>query len=178
MRAVMTLLLFGACTAEEAVNDDVSGEPVCGLKAGDCALDFSLANRDGTLVQRSDYTGEVLVVAGSAMWCPPCRALLVDLSDYLDNEAPAGVSAVTVVVENEDHEPAQPDDVAQLEDALDLSFPGLADSDGDWIEAWGGTRYSYTVIDAAGQVVWHAEGSSGADIDRIVAAVDEALIER
>jgi peroxiredoxin len=94
--------------------------------------------------------------------------------------APDDVVVLDVVVENSDGEPASVADAQLWRDSLEIDFTVLADSDEQWVDAWGngGSRrfvqHSYTVVGTDGRVAWHDEGHSSGSVDAIIEAAEAA----
>ncbi|MFT6160587.1 MAG: hypothetical protein ACJAZO_003930 [Myxococcota bacterium] len=77
---------------------------------------------------------------------------------------------MTVVIEDNNRGDVSVEEAATFKDGLDLSYTVLADVDGDWFNAWGETRHSYTVIDSNGFIVFHELRNSGSLVDDLVNA--------
>ena len=77
---------------------------------------------------------------------------------------------MTVVIEDNGHNAISVEEAAAFKAQLNVSYTVLADVDGEWLDAWGGTRHSYTVIDSNGVIVFHQIGSSRSLVDDLTDA--------
>ena len=77
-----------------------------------------------------------------------------------------GFSPIGVVAQDQQGQPAQPEDAALWKEVLELTFPVLADTDGAFYAQWNEPNVlpmAY-IIDAQGVVAWNeAGGASGLD---------------
>ena len=73
---------------------------------------------------------------------------------------------------------ATPEDAAWWEDYNNVSFPVLADEQGQWMAVWGAnggqSQHAYTVVDSKGRVHWRRADGSGGDVGLITNAAADA----
>jgi peroxiredoxin len=135
-----------ADTAESALTLPDSGGPVA---VGDTAIDFTLANLDGTAVTLSDHLGQPIVINFWASWCGPCRIEMPELQTLHDQYAADGLVILAV-------NQAETADVAAsfFFDEMGLTFANpLLDSETTVADKYGVRNLPTTLfIDANGQI--------------------------
>jgi peroxiredoxin len=105
-------------------------EPRCpeGVSPGLCAPDFEAVDRDGNLHRFSDLAeGHVVMLSFGATWCVYCRSMAQEAEPLWASRADEGLLVIDVLIQDQEALPAQPDDAGAWADALDLSYPVLAD---------------------------------------------------
>jgi peroxiredoxin len=92
---------------------------------------FTLSDLNSHQVQLSDYRGRPVLINTWATWCPPCRAEMPDINNYLHNHQSSGL----VVLAINDGEGADP--VSAFAKQLGLTFPVLLDPGSRVLNAMG-----------------------------------------
>lgn len=99
------------------------------------------------------------------------------LQQWYRSDAPDDVVVIDVLTQN-NYGYATPSDARQWEDANGLSFPVLADEEGDWMRVWGAnggtSQHAYTVIDSKGRVHWRRADGSGGSVSLLTNAIEDA----
>lgn len=85
---------------------------------------------------------------------------------------------IDVHVEDSAGNSAQVDDVQRWVSTYGLTFPVLADADGDWAREWGpGGTYSqrmYVVVGSDGVITWVQDDGTPGSVDTLIAEVEAA----
>ena len=102
------------------------GDP---LTVGDTAVDFTLADLEGSAVSLSDFRGQPVIINFWATWCAPCRIEMPELQAVYDAYRDDGL---VILALDQDESPEQVR--AFFYDEMDLTFTPLLD-DGAQISA-------------------------------------------
>ncbi|WP_332690896.1 TlpA family protein disulfide reductase [Halalkalibacter lacteus] len=121
------VLLVGWSSFNVALKDakEIDSSLASSIAVGHKAPDFTLHNLDGKEISLSDFKGEPVMINFWATWCPPCRAELPDMERFYTTQ-----DVVLLAVNGTNTESSK----AHVEDFVDemgLSFPVLADLDGE-----------------------------------------------
>ena len=73
-------------------------ETDCGHNIDDNACDFNLLDQNDNPWRLSDYTGDVILLDLSAMWCAPCQSAAQTAQATQDDYASKGFHYVTILV--------------------------------------------------------------------------------
>jgi peroxiredoxin len=104
-----------------------------GLPVGAEAPLIQLPDQDGRIRRFGDLAGEAglyLLFARSVVWCPFCKAQLLELAGSIDRVAGRGLGAAAVLREGVDI-------LKPFHAAAELTFPLLSDVGSDLIRAFG-----------------------------------------
>jgi len=176
--SVMTMLLLGCSSAQDAV-DQAAGSETRYVAADSMITKVSAAHRtsathvlgqftDGRSFKLSDMRGDVVVFNFWASWCPPCRAEAKDLEQVSQQTSSLGVRFVGVNVK--DHR----DSALAFQHTFGIRYPTLFDPSNRVALQLGGaplnTLPSTVVIDREGRIA--------ATIGKSMRAVELAPIVR
>ena len=141
------------------------------IEPGRPAPEFTLARRDGSLLNLSDFRGKVVVLDFWASWCKPCRASFPWVREFYKEYKDKGVEIIGVSIDEKK---------ASWEKALDeeqLPWPQVLDE-----KAKGGYRVDklyhvqavpmFVIVDKEGKIVMRAHMESKEELS---AVVEEAL---
>ena len=119
----------------------IDSPPPVGLKVGQQAPEFGVANDDGTTTQLTDLAGNPIRLAdlrGKAVWinffttwCPPCQAEVPILRDVSERYRDRGLELVAISVQE-----TSPADVAAYADRYQLGYTIGFDGSGDIFRAY------------------------------------------
>ena len=105
-----------------------------GCGEGDVLNELRGTDQYGDTVRSWQFYGSCMVIDIGAGWCPPCR----ELAEHLPSMAAdhPDVEFLSVLVENVEYQPAQPEDVAEWAEVFEIEEPVLNDPD-EWAScAW------------------------------------------
>ncbi|HHO54321.1 MAG TPA: TlpA family protein disulfide reductase [Deltaproteobacteria bacterium] len=156
------------------------GAPV-GVDYGMCTPGFALPDSSGNIIDLASFRGQVVLVDIIGMWCGPCQELAPEVEGLYQERRADGFVAITMVAENLSGGTPSLDDAASWESSLGLTYPVVADVDGQH-EAW--DRGGITVIpmtyilDQEGVIRFFAGGSGtieemAYEVDRLLKAPPE-----
>ncbi|MFZ0546964.1 MAG: TlpA disulfide reductase family protein, partial [Candidatus Promineifilaceae bacterium] len=149
-------------TADEPVLDQVPEFPTAessvaeipsstsgGMDVGDKALNFTLADLDGTPVSLNDFRGQPVIINFWASWCAPCRIEMPELQKAYETYQDDGL---VILALNED----EPVDVARdyFVGEMGLTFTALLDDNSAIATALGnfGTLPTTFFVDPEGTI--------------------------
>ncbi len=152
MQKILVLIVLCLCSiASWAIQP---GKGMQELEKKPVAPDFSLKDIDGTIYNKADFAGKVVVVNFWATWCPPCRAEMPSMQRAWKNilEKEGMVMLAIDVGEGEDA-------IFEFTSVYKADFPILLDEDSSVAESWGvnGLPTTY-VMDTQGRLVYRAIG--------------------
>lgn len=114
------------------------------------APDFQLESLDGTLVNLTDYRGQVVLINIWATWCPPCVREIPRLQRLFDRYQAQGFVLLGVNTTFQDERA----EVAQFVRDQGITYPVLLDVDGEVGQAYGSRLIpSSYLIDQNGKIV-------------------------
>ncbi len=137
------------------------------IEPGRPAPEFTLARRDGSLLNLSDFRGKVVVLDFWASWCKPCRASFPWVREFYKEYKDKGVEIIGVSIDEKK---------ASWEKALDeeqLPWPQVLDE-----KAKGGYRVDklyhvqavpmFVIVDKEGKIVMRAHMESKEELSAVV----------
>lgn len=177
------MLLLLACAEDPPPSDTDTGtdDVSCsaGLAPGECPPDVTLLDAADAEVSLLSFRGAATVIASEAEWCSSCQQLVVGLQSLYEDRAAHGLVIVDVLVEDTVFQPPDGADVEEWADDFELTYTVLADRDGVFLPAYGGSIESapfvFYVLDGGGAIVWSALREDSTTLDQIAAAVDGVL---
>jgi peroxiredoxin len=119
----MILLVAVSITVAALSFPACSSSPEVVARKGE-AVDFSLPDLDGNVIDIKDYRGSVIVLNFWATWCPPCRAEIPDFIEVQENYRDKNVVFFGISA----------DDFNSLKgfsSEYGMTYPTLFDKDGD-----------------------------------------------
>lgn len=133
-----------AMPEEETVADD---NVSVGIKKGQRAPDFQLADVNGNTYTLSDFRGKKVFVNFWATWCPPCRAEMPHMQQvYEEHDGDVVVLGVNLTLTETDPEAVEPFIVD-----FELTFPIVLDYGGDVMTTYQVIAYPTTfAVDSRG----------------------------
>lgn len=111
------------------------------VSEGQLLPDFELKAVDGTTLDFRSLKANAYVITRFATWCPPCRAELRELEKRVWQ--PMRDKGVMVIAVSSGEDPEKVKEFAQREG---LTFPVLADPDGDFSRTVGGNSIPRLMI--------------------------------
>lgn len=150
----------GTPTGTSSTADPCAGRTV-GTSVGDCALDFTLIDRDGVSYTLSDYAGSVIVVDFSAMWCPICQGLAPEGQQFWTDHQGQDLVYLTALFQDVGGGDVDAGELTQWIDAYGLTHPVLTDP-GHLVydEYDAGYQPTIAVIDRDFTITWIDAGTS------------------
>ena len=137
------------------------------IEPGRPAPEFTLARRDGSLLNLSDFRGKVVVLDFWASWCKPCRASFPWVREFYKEYKDKGVEIIGVSIDEKK---------ASWEKALDeeqLPWPQVLDE-----KAKGGYRVDklyhvqavpmFVIVDKEGKIVMRAHMERKEELSAVV----------
>ena len=93
--------------------------------------------------------------------------------EYVDD----GFVVIDVLIENNSGDPPTPNEAAAWKNSLSLTYPVLADTEGDFLPTYGETKnpFVFYLIDRDGRIVWR-QTREGADTLKRIREQLEALL--
>jgi len=147
-RVLFALLSAGGCVPQlyttvppEPVNDwDAPvnswtlSEPPPGLapegyEVGQVVPDLRLPDQFGEEVALWQFYGSVVLIDIATLWCAPCQALAEDAEETWEDYRDQGFVYLTVMQENLEGDPPEPEDIELWVENYALTSPVLADGD-------------------------------------------------
>lgn len=136
-----------------------------GVRKGQRAPDFTLANLEGNSMKLSDYQGKRVLLNFWASWCPPCQVEMPHMQRFYEDYQQQDVVILGVNMTSiEKHQ----DDVQQFISKGAYTFPILLDPKGDVMQAYQVTAYPTTYL----------LDSSGVIQDKFVGAMSYELMKK
>jgi len=157
MRSVVLVLLVGGCVphlysdrsgSETGSSIDTSAQcdwsaptntwsagtpPDClqaqGWDPGQVVPDLRLNDQFGAEVSLWQFSGDLILLDVSTLWCVPCQNLGADAEDTWQSYKDQGFVYVTVIQQDSSGNPAQPADVQAWADSFGITAPVLGDPD-------------------------------------------------
>ena len=157
----------GSDTATEHVDstaDSGDTDSAFTLAVGQPAPDFTLPDADGNLVSLSDFRGSRVIVMGTAEWCGYCQSLTEKMQEWYTHAAAPDQLVISALIEDSTGATATIETAAQWRERYSLTFPVLADVDGQWRSAYSiegdAPQRTYVVVDSSGVITFlQADGS-------------------
>ncbi|HEU4389671.1 MAG TPA: TlpA disulfide reductase family protein [Blastocatellia bacterium] len=141
--------------------------------------DYEIPTLDGRQLRLSDYRGKVLVVDFWAIWCPPCRKEIPQLTRLAENNQAKGLEVVGLHID--DRGRSSPEAIRAFVDQHRLSYTVGFASDNVFLDYLGDKEDAIPqtlVFDRTGKLVEHLIGYNDTDAGRLDAAVNRALAAR
>lgn len=136
-----------------------------GVRKGQRAPDFTLANLEGNSMRLSDYQGKRVLLNFWASWCPPCQVEMPHMQKFYEDYQQQDVVILGVNMTSiEKHQ----DDVQQFISKGAYTFPILLDPKGEVMQAYQVTAYPTTYL----------LDSSGVIQDKFVGAMSYELMKK
>ncbi len=133
-----------------------------GTDFGMCTPGFALPDSDGNIIDLEDLRGQVVLVDIIGMWCGPCQDLAPEIEGLYQAQKENGFTSITMVAESLSGGTPSLADAGSWETSLQLTYPIVADVDGQH-EPWdrgGITVIPMTyVLDQEGVIQFFAGGS-------------------
>lgn len=139
-------------SGERAANGEnrEAGAVETGIKKGQLAPDFELADLNGNVVRLSDFRGSIVIVNFWATWCPPCKVEMPHMEKFYQDYKDRDVVVLAVnlaTIEKRDS------DVYTFAEEYGLELPILLDAEGRLKEQYRITAYPTTYfIDQEGVI--------------------------
>lgn len=134
----------------EAIQMTKLGAKDIGIKKGQRAPDFTLADLQGNPIKLSDYKGKRVLLNFWASWCPPCQVEMPHMQKFFEDYRHQDVVILGVnMTAIENHQ----DDVQSFVNEGQFTFPILLDTEGDVMQAYQVSAYPTTyLLDSSGVI--------------------------
>lgn len=121
-----------------------------GIRKGQRAPDFTLADLQGNPVKLSDYKGKRVMLNFWATWCPPCQVEMPHMQKFYEDYRHQDIVVLGVnMTAIENHQ----EDVQKFVNKGQFTFPILFDTKGDVMQAYQVTAYPTTyLLDSSGVI--------------------------
>ena len=134
---------------------------IVGVQIGDCAPDFTLLDRFGVAHSLYDYSGDVIALDVSAMWCPLCQSLAPTMETLHNTYVAQGLSVVTVIFDDANSDDPDAADLLAWENAFGGGHAILGDiNESVWDVYDAGYQPSGYVIDRDMTILYRDAGSA------------------
>ena len=138
--------------------------------------DHQIPTLEGRSLKLSDYRGKVLVVDFWAIWCPPCRKEVPQLTRLADTNRSKGLEVVGLHIDDQGR--SSPEAIREFIRQYSLSYTvGFASND-VFVDYLGNEETAIPqtlVFDREGRLIEHLIGYNDADARRLDSVVNRAL---
>lgn len=141
--------------------------------------DYEIPTLDGRQLRLSDYRGKVVVVDFWAIWCPPCRKEIPQLTRLAEANRAKGVEVVGLHID--DRGRSSPEAIRAFVDQHGLGYTVGFATDEVFVDYLGEDETAIPqtlVFDRTGKLVEHLIGYGDSDAGRLDAAVNRAIAAR
>lgn len=135
-----------------------------GMRVGQFAPDFNLADMQGNEVRLSDFRGQKVLLNFWATWCPPCRVEMPYLQRFYEKDATDDIVVIAVNLTSLEKNTSR---VEQFAQDKQLTFPILLDESGSVLNAFRITAYPTTYfLDSSGVIRHRFQGAMSYEMMR------------
>jgi len=171
----LTLILFvlggNSCKKSKDTTNNVPENPEVGTHVYDIALSFTENDSLGNPVTLDTFSGDVILLTFSAMWCGPCRSECPELVELYNTYHQRGLQIVQCIYQDEDGNPTDLTDLARWIQEFGVPFIVFHDPDYSTVNQYLGANAGipYNVIIDRNFIIRHIiQGFDGDSLRRYI----------
>ena len=172
---IITILLavsvLTSCKKNQTIDNGTI--PVPGVKVGDTAPNFSEIDVFGVSFTLDSFSGRVIMLNFSTMWCGPCRAETPELLEIYNTYKERGFEIVQCIYQDEDSNPSDQGDLNRWLNEFQVTNTLIGDPDRSSVEAYDFDAIPFNVIIDRNFVIQYVH--SGFDRYTVEQKIEELL---
>jgi peroxiredoxin len=133
-----------------------------GNQVGDCAPNFTVLDKNGVSHSLYDFSGSVIALDLSAMWCPICQAAAPEGETLYQSTKSQGATYITVLFQDGSSNDPDAADITAWEGTYGITHPLYADDNEEVYDLYNtsGGQPLIMVLDENMLITWKATGKS------------------